>query len=146
MGSTGKCRPASACAAVFDEAGRVCLILRKDNGLWAIPGGGIEDDETAADAAIREVKEETGLDVKVLRLVGVYSDPKDTAITYPDGVTRIWVSIAFECAVVGGVQRPDPTEALKVDWYAPDALPSPMLPGHVVRIRDAALGRQMLHR
>lgn len=124
----------------------MCLVLRRDNRLWAIPGGAIEDNETAAEAAVREVKEETGLEVKVVRLVGVYSNPRDTAITYPDGNTRIWVSIGFECAVVGGAQRPDPNEVLKIEWHAPDALPDPMLPGHVVRIRDAVLGRQMLHR
>ena len=146
MGSSGKCRPASACAAIFDESGRVCLILRKDNELWAIPGGAIEDNETAAGAAVREVKEETGLEVKVLRLVGVYSNPEDTAITYRDGNTRIWVSIGFECVVVGGAQKADPDEVLKIGWYAPEALPDPMLPGHVVRIRDAVFARQMLHR
>jgi len=146
MGSTGKCRPASACAAIFDESGRVCLILRKDNRHWAIPGGAIEDNETAAAAAVREVKEETGLEVKVLRLVGVYSNPRETAITYPDGTTRIWVSILFECALVGGTEKPQPDEVLKIEWHGPDQLPDPMLPGHIVRVRDAVLGRGMLHR
>jgi len=146
MGSTGKYRPASAGAAIFDESGRVCLIQRADNRHWALPGGAIEDDETAAAAAVREVKEETGLEVKVLRLVGVYSNPGETAITYPDGTTRIWVSVLFECAVAGGEEKPQPDEVLRIEWHAPEALPDPMLPGHIVRVRDAALGREMLYR
>ena len=146
MGSAGKYRPASAGGAILDEAGRICLILRADNRRWALPGGAIEDDETAAAAAVREVKEETGLEVKVLRLVGVYSNPQETALTYPDGITRIWVSILFECAVVGGTEKPDPKEVLKIEWHTPDSLPDPMLPGHIVRVHDAALGREMLYR
>ena len=146
MGSSGPYRPASAGAAIFDASGRICLIRRADNRHWALPGGAIEADETAAAAAVREVKEETGLDVKVLRLVGVYSNPGDTTITYPDGITRIWVSILFECAVVGGTEHPQPGEVLEIRWHAPDALPDPMLPGHVVRVHDAAAGRQMLYR
>jgi ADP-ribose pyrophosphatase YjhB (NUDIX family) len=146
MGATGKCRPASAGAAIFDEAGRICLIQRADNGHWALPGGAIEDDETAAAAAVREVKEETGLEVKVVRLVGVCSNPRETAITYPDGTTRIWVSVLFECAVVGGTEKPQPDEVLKIEWRPPDSLPDPMLPGHIIRVRDAVLGREMLYR
>ena len=140
MGSTGKYRPASAGAVVFDESGRVCLILRPDKKCWAVPGGAIEDNETAAAAAVREVREETGLEVEVLRLVGVYSTPSQTAITYPDGATRIWVSIVFECTVVGGELKPSTDEALRIEWHSPDALPSPMMPGHGFRIRDAARG------
>jgi ADP-ribose pyrophosphatase YjhB (NUDIX family) len=120
--------------------------LRKDNETWALPGGAIEDNETAAGAAVREVKEETGLEVKVLRLVGAYSNPTQTAITYPDGNTRIWVAVVFECAAVGGTEKPNPDEVLEIQWHPPDALPQPMLPGHVFRVRDAVLGREMLHR
>lgn len=65
----------SASAIVTDEHGRILLIKRRDNTLWALPGGGHDIGETIADTAVREVKEETGLDVKVTGLVGVYTNP-----------------------------------------------------------------------
>jgi ADP-ribose pyrophosphatase YjhB (NUDIX family) len=69
---------AAASAVVADEAGAILLIERADNDLWTIPGGGMEVGETIA---IREVKEETGLDVAVQRLVGIYSDPVTSSST-----------------------------------------------------------------
>ena len=60
-------------AAMFDEHGRILLTRRADNGQWCLPGGGMEPGESAAEACEREVLEETGLSVRVRRLVGVYS-------------------------------------------------------------------------
>lgn len=131
-----KLRPAAACAVVFDEAGRVLLQQRRDNGLWALPGGAIEADETAEAAAIRETKEETGHDVEVRKLLGVYSHPNDTAVKYPDGNTRIWVAVVFECRVTGG--RPTSSdESLDVLWCHTDALPDGLKASHKSRILDA---------
>ncbi len=81
-------RPAAACAVVFDEGGRVLLHQRSDSHQWAIPGGAIEIGETAQHAVVREVREETGYLVEVVRLIGVYSDPDQTTVTYPDGNTH----------------------------------------------------------
>ena len=78
-------RPAAVCSVVLDDAGRVLLQRRRDNGEWALPGGGIELDETAADAVVREIEEETGARAEVVRLIGVYSDPARTTVSYPDG-------------------------------------------------------------
>ncbi|WP_153072168.1 NUDIX domain-containing protein, partial [Escherichia coli] len=58
---------------VFDEYGRVLLMKRADNGLWGIPSGHVEPAETVEQAIIREIREETGLEVQVKRLIGVYS-------------------------------------------------------------------------
>ena len=63
---------------VFDERGRVLLIRRRNDpfrGQYAFPGGFIELGETAEDCALRELKEETGIEAGSLRLIGVYSDP-----------------------------------------------------------------------
>lgn len=67
-----------ACDMILIEDGKVLLIKRGREpflGQWAIPGGRIEDDETAEDCLRREMKEETGLDVEPVKLIGLYSDP-----------------------------------------------------------------------
>ena len=68
-------RPAVA-AVIHNGDGRILLQRRSDNGLWGLPGGSVEIGESVRDAIVREVREETGLTVEVLRLIGVYSDPR----------------------------------------------------------------------
>jgi ADP-ribose pyrophosphatase YjhB (NUDIX family) len=63
-------------AVVLDGEGRILLQRRSDNGLWGLPGGSVEIGEAVRDAIKREVREETGLTVEVVRLIGVYSNPK----------------------------------------------------------------------
>ena len=88
-------------AAIFDEAGRIFLTRRADNGQWCLPGGGMESGESAAEACVREVWEETGLRVRVKRLVGVYSHP-DQLVVYPDGNKAHIVALHFEAEITGG--------------------------------------------
>jgi ADP-ribose pyrophosphatase YjhB (NUDIX family) len=129
-------RRTTAAAVVFDAQGRLLLHRRSDNGHWALPGGALETGETAEQSIIREVKEETGYDVKVIRLIGIYSDPRHTTITYPEGDTVSYVSLLFECAVVGGAPALS-DESTAVDWFPPDALPQPFHAGHIPRVQDA---------
>ena len=89
-------------AVIFDEARtNVLLTRRTDNGLWCVPGGAMEPGESAAEACEREVLEETGLKVRVKRLVGVYSNP-DQLIIYPDGNQVHIVVLGFEAEIIGG--------------------------------------------
>lgn len=88
-------------AAIFDEHGRILLTQRTDNGQWCLPGGGVEAGESVAEACEREVWEETGLSVRVKRLVGVYSHPDQLAV-YPDGNKAHIVVLHFEAEVIGG--------------------------------------------
>jgi 8-oxo-dGTP pyrophosphatase MutT (NUDIX family) len=88
-------------AAIFDEHGRVLLTRRTDNGQWCLPGGGVEAGESVAEACEREVLEETGLRVRVKRLVGVYSHPDQLAV-YPDGNKTHFIVLHFETEIVGG--------------------------------------------
>lgn len=88
-------------AAIFDGQGRVLLTRRTDNGQWCLPGGRMESGESVAEACEREVLEETGLSVRVTRLVGVYSHP-DQLILYPDGNKAHIVALHFEAEVTGG--------------------------------------------
>ena len=129
-------RFASSCGVVFDKEGRVLLHRRSDNGLWSLPGGAIETGETAHAAAVREVQEETGYDVAVVRLLGVYSNPEQTTTRYPDGNVRVWVSATFVCVVTGGKpQLRD--ETLEVGWWSPESMPAGLREDHIQRIRDA---------
>ena len=88
-------------AAIFDEQSRILLTRRADNGQWCLPGGRMESGESAAEACEREVFEETGLSVRVKRLVGVYSQP-DQLVIYPDGNKAHIVALHFEAEIIGG--------------------------------------------
>ena len=101
LGREGKLRFGRS-AVIFDETGsKVLLTRRTDNGLWCIPGGAMESGESVAEACEREVFEETGLKVRVTRLVGVYSNP-DQLVIYPDGTKVHIVALGFEAQVIGG--------------------------------------------
>lgn len=125
------------CAAIIlDDAGRVLLQKRSDNGHWGLPGGGVEPGEKVADTVVREVYEETGYRVEVIRLHGVYSDPAlGQLIRYPDGNVGHIVAIIFQCRVVGGAIRVS-HESTAVEWHPTDMLPEPMTPSHRVRLAD----------
>lgn len=75
--------------------------LRADNGYWSLPGGAIEIGETVSEAIIREVREETGYDVLMEGLVGIYSDPRHV-IAYADGEVRQQFSVCFSCLIIKG--------------------------------------------
>lgn len=100
LGKEGKLRLGCS-AAIFDQQGRVLLTRRVDNGQWCLPGGRMESGESAAEACEREVYEETGLRVRVKRLVGVYSHP-DQLVIYPDGNKAHIVALHFEAEITGG--------------------------------------------
>ena len=100
LGRQGKLRLGCS-AAIFDEQRRILLTRRADNGQWCMPGGAVESGESVAEACEREVLEETGLKVRVRRLVGVYSHP-DQLVVYPDGNKAFIVALHFEAEIVGG--------------------------------------------
>ncbi len=100
LGRQGKLRLGCS-AAIFDENRRVLLTKRADNGQWCLPGGAVEPGESVAEACEREVFEETGLRVRVKRLVGVYSHPDQLSV-YKDGNKAHIVALHFEAEVVGG--------------------------------------------
>jgi 8-oxo-dGTP pyrophosphatase MutT (NUDIX family) len=128
-------------AAVIFEDGRVLLQRRDDTGRWGLPGGSVEPGESVRTAVIREVREETGLDVEPVRLIGVYSDPLyHQVMTYPDGNVIHYVSTVLECVVHGGILACG-NESLALDWFDPEALPDDLMLISTVRIRDALAGQ-----
>lgn len=130
----------SACAVIYDAAGRLLLQRRADNGYWGLPGGRMDPGESISHTAVRETREETGLLVTVRRLIGVYSDPTRYCIaSYPDGTLVQHVNLVFECEVTGG-ELALSHESTDIGFFDLDALPEPLLLSHKLRIEDARMG------
>lgn len=110
----------SVTAVALNKAGEVLLIHKTDNDLWALPGGGVDVGESVADAAVRETKEETGFDVEVTGLVGLYTNPTHV-MAYDDGEVRQQFSICFTARIVGGELRTS-SESKEVAFVAPERL------------------------
>ncbi len=128
-------------SAIIQTPEGLLLQRRADNGLWGLPGGGVEPGESVRVAVVREVREETGLEVTPGRLIGVYSAPENHQIvTYPDGNVVHYVSTSFECRIVGGALVCG-DESLELAWFDPERLPAELVPMHRVRILDALLGQ-----
>jgi ADP-ribose pyrophosphatase YjhB (NUDIX family) len=87
-------------AAVFDDEGRILLVRRSDDGLWCLPCGWVEPGESPAEAAVREAREETGLDVRILRLVDVFTRKPDAGYG-----PHTAIAVIYLCEVVGGSLR-----------------------------------------
>ena len=132
----------SVSAVVWRDATRRELLLmqRSDNAHWGLPGGYMEPGESIDAATAREVREETGVQIEVGRLVGVYSDPTIQVIEYPDGRRVQAVNLCFEAVPVGVGVATTPDEVLATGYFTADALPEPLVPIHRVRIEDAVAG------
>lgn len=127
-------------AVIFDpDRKKVLLTQRTDNGQWCLPGGRIEAGESVAEACIREVMEETCLQIRVLKLIGVYSDPH-RLIVYPDGNKAHIVALSFEAEIIGGELGGSNETSAWGFFSLSDAEKMEMLAGHLERIRDAFAG------
>lgn len=91
----------SATAIVLNEAGELLMVHKTDNKLWALPGGGMDPGESISQTVVRETKEETGMDVEVTGVVGIYTNPGHV-IAYDDGEVRQQMSICFTTKLLGG--------------------------------------------
>ncbi|MGK5520752.1 NUDIX domain-containing protein [Micromonospora sp. URMC 107] len=111
--------PACGVLAV-DDQGAILLQRRRDTGQWALPMGKMEIGETPTECAIRETLEETGVEVEVTGLLGVYSDPGHI-IAYSDGEVRQEYEVTLLARPVGGACAPN-DEASHVGWFHPDEL------------------------
>lgn len=101
-------------AAVLDDNNRVLLQKRTDKNCWSFPGGVMDLDESISKTAVREVKEETGLDVTVQDMIGIYSRYSDE---YQNGDKSQPVLAFFKCSIVGGKLHCDGEETLELKYF-----------------------------
>lgn len=124
--------PLAVNVAVIDGDRRVLLTRREDFEVWCLPGGTVDEGESLAEAAVREVREETGLEISLSRLVGLYSRPR---------LGGYHTGVLFAGDVVGGSLQPDPGEVVEVRWCTAAEVPDDLLWGQRERIEDALAGR-----
>jgi ADP-ribose pyrophosphatase YjhB (NUDIX family) len=141
VGKNGKLMVGSA-AVIFDQARqRVLLTRRTDNGRWCLPGGRLEPGESVVEGCAREVWEETGLQVRVGKLIGVYSNPH-RLIEYADGNRFQLVSFCFEAEVVDGTLGLS-DETTEYGYFSLEEIASiDLMEHHHERIVDALAGQE----
>jgi len=115
------------------QNGKILLTQRDDFETWILPSGGVEDGESLAQAALRETKEETGLDVALTGLVGTYTRISNMPPIH---------AVLFTATPIGGTITCQPGETIAVDWFSFDQLPEPLSVGHKRRINDAVSGKK----
>ena len=122
----------NASGAIIEKDGLILLQKRSDNGKWGLPGGIMEMDETYRDGAIREVKEETGLDIELDYLVGIYHNKN---IKWPSGDKAHVICAVFKAHIISGDIEKD-HESLELKFFAKDNLPEIASIDHKNAIKD----------
>jgi ADP-ribose pyrophosphatase YjhB (NUDIX family) len=120
------------CTVVLRDRGHVLLAKREDFEVWCLPGGALEEGESPAQAAVREVREETGLEVTLTHLVGVHTRP-----LWRFGATCLLV---FAAVPAGGALRPQPEEVIDAGFFGGSDLPAPLFWHHRAAVAAALAG------
>lgn len=121
-------------AAVIDDAGRILLIRRADNRLWAMPGGALEVGETPAEGVVREAYEEAGVRARAVALIGVF----DSRLCGTIARFHLY-HFVFLCRPLDtNLEKPShELEVLEAAWFAEKELPADIDPGHITRLPAA---------
>ncbi|MGI5292683.1 NUDIX domain-containing protein [Nonomuraea polychroma] len=106
-------------AIVTDHEGRILLVTDLDTGWWALPGGSIDPDERPADAIVREMREELGVEVEPTAVLGVFGGPAMT-VEYGNGDRVQYVTTVFACQIISGELTADGEELAQFRFTAPD--------------------------
>ena len=115
---------------------RILLVRRADDRTWCLPGGRVEFGESIEACAEREFAEETGMQVTLTRLLGVYSRPSDQVHRYPNGAVVQFVGVVFE-GDAGPTVRALAADTLEARWFEASQLPLDVMPSDAPAIRDA---------
>jgi len=105
-------------AAIFDREGRILLVQRSDDGLWCLPCGWVEPNESPEEAAVREAMEEAGLEVQSPQLVSVFTRKPNTGHG-----PHTAVAVVYLCEVAGGAPQPRSHEVLRVRYWWIEEVP-----------------------
>lgn len=125
----------AASVAIFNDTGDLLMVHRTDNKMWSLPGGTMEFGESIRDCAVREVNEETGLEISIDGILDIYSDP-NIVVEYSDGEVRQEYTTVFFGTAKGGVLRPD-DESSEVRWIPREEIARlPMAESQKIRIED----------
>jgi 8-oxo-dGTP pyrophosphatase MutT (NUDIX family) len=111
----------SAAVVLVDEQNRILMGKHSDRNIWVLPGGLIEPGELPADAALRELWEETGLTAELTGVLGVYGGP-ELVVDYANGDRASYVGTVFKGTIAGGTLKPDGAEILEVRYFTRDEL------------------------
>ncbi len=114
------------------QNGKILLTKREDFEVWCLPGGAVDAGESVGQAAIREAREEIGLEVELTRLIGLYS--------HPNASSFVGHIASFAARPIGGVLQADPNEVIEIGYFGPDEIPADLLVTHKQRIHDAFSG------
>lgn len=125
---------------VENQQGQVLLQKRSDTGEWCVPGGALEPGETYIEAAARELREEVGIEVKDLKLFGLYSGD-DREIHYPNGDVVYSLSVIFTAHEYTGVISDEDSEVLEHRFFNRDEIPSELFYPDKRPILDWAAGK-----
>jgi ADP-ribose pyrophosphatase YjhB (NUDIX family) len=106
---------------VVNDADEILMIRRSDNDNWAVPGGAIDLGESVAQAAVRETREESGIDCEITGVVGIYSDPKHVILYTSNGEARQEFSIVLTARPLTGQPTPS-SESSEVRWVPVSAV------------------------
>ena len=115
---------------VTNDADEILMIRRTDNDNWAVPGGAIDLGESVAQAAVRETREESGIECEITGIVGIYSDPKHVLLYTSNGEVRQEFSIVLTACPLSGQPTPS-SESSEVRWVP------------VSEVRDYTMDRSM---
>lgn len=121
--------------------GRVLLVQAAEDNMWTIPGGMVEPGELPSEAAVREMKEETGLDVELSGILGVFGGPL-FKIAYSNGDAVSFVSTTFQARVIGGAITPDLTETLDIRYFSEEETLSTDLKPYIRETLQVAFGHE----
>jgi len=125
----------AAAVALFNSDGNILLLRRKDNDKWTMPGGTLDFGESMADCAVREAREETGLQIRITGLIGTYTDPQ-ILIAYSDGEVRQEFTLVYAAEIESGELKID-EESKEAAWMPlPSALELPLAESQRHRLRD----------
>lgn len=119
-------------AVILDDSNKILMCHRTDRNLWNLPGGGMEKGETPWEGVIREVDEETGLQVEVEKMTGVYAKPDQNEVCF-----------TFLCKIVGGKMTLT-NESDKIEYFKLIDLPQNISPKQIERIKDALVQKEIL--